>query len=129
MIVRKKRNNGSPKTVYIDDSSSMLASTNIPILNNITSMQLAINGLLNASITFLNENKNVLTNVTEQMSFTASASTQETLKNTELNEINRNETLQRDTILIGTEHFPENLIWGIDNTVGCIIKINFFYIC
>ena len=120
MIVRKKRNDGnsiiSSETSFSEDSES--APTNIPILNNMTSMKLAIKNMLNNTTVGFNSSE-IMTDSRNISSLTMSATEQTILVDNYIGDI-INGTITAATPLVGNENFPEDLIWGIDNTVYVI---------
>ena len=135
MIVRKKRNSDVSETVYLEDTSYLVStSTNIPMLSNMTSMQLTINTLVNSSITYISEKSGLyngsftnksLASYPDQLKFKMSPSTQEIQQDTKVDgfAINESIIITDDTGLSGSEGLTENLIWGIDNTVNLEIVI------
>ena len=120
MIVRKKRNDdnsiGTSETSFLEDSES--APTNIPILNNMTSMKLAIKNMLNNTTVDFNGSE-IMTDSRNISSLTMSATEQTILVDNYIGDI-INGTITAATPLVGNEHFHEDLIWGIDNTVYVI---------
>ena len=126
MIVRQKRN-ANTASFNIEESSLVSTTTELPTLNNNTSTQ-RINHLFNSSFKYTNEilnhsNKlyapNVVSNSTEEAIFGLPGMMNQEIQNgdTEMDEIIVNETKITNTYLIGNDQSPENLIWGIDNTV------------
>ena len=132
MIVRKKRNTESKETVYIEDSLTTSAfvstSTKNPILRNMTSMQVAINQIFNSSSDYLNEDIERTFSTSFKTEFVTtqpgqfeppSLMTSHVLaQDTKFDDITINATLSTTTGgARGNEQIPEDLIWGIDNTV------------
>ena len=117
MIVRKKRNDGNSidtsETSFFEDPES--APTNIPILNNMTSMKLAIKNMLNNTTVDFNGSE-IMTDSRNISSLTMSTTEQTILVDNYIGDI-INGTITTATPLVGNENFPEDLIWGIDNTV------------
>ena len=126
MIVRQKRN-ANTASFNIEESSLVSTTTELPTLNNNTSTQ-RINHLFNSSFKYTNEILNhsnklyapkVVSNSTEEAIFGLPGMMTQEIQNgdTEMDEIIVNETKITNTYLIGNDQSPENLIWGIDNTV------------
>ena len=128
MIVRKKRNADASETVYLEDSSLTSTSTNIPILNNMTSIHVAMNSLFNSSLPYIgqkesNDTESYTTNESYttypvQWKLKTSSTTEDMMRQGTTLEVDIiNETITDDTSLEGDGNIPENLVWGIDNTV------------
>ena len=130
MIVRKKRHTESQETLYIEPTSSSLSfasnSTGAIRLSNVTSMQITINKFFNSSFPYMNQStsstyftEHPVTHQPDQFESTTFM-TSHLISHSEGNfdDIMVNETLTSKERVQGNDRIQENLIWGIDNTVG-----------